>query len=199
MRSGRPRGEPAALVVGGPERERNALAEAVAARDGANVAVCGTAKQALAALSPSTRVAAISLDLPDQPAADLIRELRRRAPDLEVLAIGSGSDSAALVAALHAGAMACLAGRESATGQLASYIARALRDTRIGGDAPSGISRRETEVLLLLTRGSTYLVIAKSLGISLGTVQSHIKALYRKLEVRTKAEAAVEAVRRGLL
>lgn len=65
------------------------------------------------------------------------------------------------------------------------------------GEKPN-LTRREREVLALLARGTTYDDAARLLGISLGTVQSHVKSLYRKLEVSSKAEAAAEAVRRGL-
>ena len=64
-------------------------------------------------------------------------------------------------------------------------------------DRPA-LTRREREVLGLLAKGATYDDAARVLGISLGTVQSHVKRLYRKLEVSSKAEAAAEAVRRGL-
>ena len=53
-------------------------------------------------------------------------------------------------------------------------------------------------MLALLAKGLTYEDAARSLGIGLGTVQSHVKSLYRKLEVSSKAEAAAEAVRRGI-
>lgn len=66
-----------------------------------------------------------------------------------------------------------------------------------GNERPS-LTRREREVLALLAKGATYEDAARLLGISLGTVQSHVKSLYRKLEVSSKAEAAAEAVRRGL-
>ena len=70
-----------------------------------------------------------------------------------------------------------------------------------GGSEPDGrtpLTRREREVLGLLAKGITYEEAARMLGISLGTIQSHVKSLYRKLEVTSKAEAAAEAVRRGL-
>ncbi len=67
----------------------------------------------------------------------------------------------------------------------------------LGPGRPS-LTRREREVLVLLAKGVTYEDAARVLGISLGTIQSHVKRLYRKLEVSSKAEAAAEAVRRGL-
>lgn len=67
------------------------------------------------------------------------------------------------------------------------------------GDAAAVLTARELEVLELLGRGATYQLVADALGIALGTVQAHVKAIYRKLEVCTKAEAVSEAIRRGLL
>ena len=64
---------------------------------------------------------------------------------------------------------------------------------------PAGLSPRELEVLQLLSRGRTYALIGVEMGVSIGTVQSYIKSIYRKLEVRSKASAAVAAVRLGLV
>jgi DNA-binding NarL/FixJ family response regulator len=61
------------------------------------------------------------------------------------------------------------------------------------------LSGRERDVLQLLVKGATYDMIGGALGLATGTIQSHIKNIYRKLEVCTKAEAAVEAVRRGIV
>lgn len=66
------------------------------------------------------------------------------------------------------------------------------------GEGRTPLTKREVEVLALLAKGMTYEDAARMLGISLGTIQSHVKSLYRKLEVTSKAEAAAEAVRRGL-
>ncbi|HSP18880.1 MAG TPA: helix-turn-helix transcriptional regulator [Myxococcaceae bacterium] len=61
------------------------------------------------------------------------------------------------------------------------------------------LSPREQEVLALLARGHTYASIAVALEISFRTVQGHVKGIYRKLDVASKAEAAVLAARAGLV
>jgi DNA-binding NarL/FixJ family response regulator len=61
------------------------------------------------------------------------------------------------------------------------------------------LSTREREVLSLLAHGHTYASIAVALEISFRTVQGHVKGIYRKLQVASKAEAAVFAARSGLL
>lgn len=61
------------------------------------------------------------------------------------------------------------------------------------------LSNREQEVLELIARGFSYAEISKLKGVSVHTVQSHIKNLYTKLAVHSKSEAVYEATRLGLL
>ena len=61
------------------------------------------------------------------------------------------------------------------------------------------LSRREQEVLELVSRGFSYAEIADSKNLSVHTIQTHIKSLYGKLEVHSKMEAVLEATRMGLL
>ena len=61
------------------------------------------------------------------------------------------------------------------------------------------LSRRETEVLTCISKGMRVSDTARHLGLAESTVASYIKNLYRKLHITSRAEAAVEAVRRGLV
>lgn len=61
------------------------------------------------------------------------------------------------------------------------------------------LSPREQEVLELIARGFSYSEIAELKGLSVHTIQTHIRSLYAKLEVHSKMEAVVEATRMGLL
>jgi len=61
------------------------------------------------------------------------------------------------------------------------------------------LSAREHEVLTLIARGFSYAEIARLKGLSVHTVQTHIKNLYGKLAVHSKNEAVFEATRLGLL
>jgi DNA-binding NarL/FixJ family response regulator len=63
----------------------------------------------------------------------------------------------------------------------------------------AGLSPREQEVLELIARGFSYQDIARLRSISVHTVQTHIKNLYRKLVVSSKSEAVYEATKLGLL
>jgi DNA-binding NarL/FixJ family response regulator len=61
------------------------------------------------------------------------------------------------------------------------------------------LSGREQEVLGMIARGFSYVEISKLQSISVHTVQTHIKSLYRKLAVHSKNEAVFEATKLGLL
>lgn len=71
-------------------------------------------------------------------------------------------------------------------------------------DAPPAPARldlteREQDVLRSLVEGRSYKQTAEHLGISLGTVRSHVTAVYRKLQVHNVAEAVSRAVRQRLV
>ena len=61
------------------------------------------------------------------------------------------------------------------------------------------LSRRQSECLALVRHGKSSTVIADLLGISAQTVEEHIASACRKLGVRTRVQAAVEAALRGLI
>ena len=61
------------------------------------------------------------------------------------------------------------------------------------------LTARESEILNAISRGFSYAETAQILEISLGTVHSHLKHIYRKLAVNSKTEAVFEANRLGLI
>jgi DNA-binding CsgD family transcriptional regulator len=61
------------------------------------------------------------------------------------------------------------------------------------------LTARESEVLRLIAFGCTYSQVARRLGVSLHTVTSHVKNLYRKLGVHSAAAAVMRAVQMQLL
>ncbi len=102
-------------------------------------------------------------------------------------------------------------------------IAKAIRDVHAGGSAMTpaialkvlerfrvsappfergtdpGLSDREKQVLTLLVKGHSYKMAAADLGISIHTVDTHIRHIYEKLHVSTMAEAVGRAVKDGLV
>jgi DNA-binding CsgD family transcriptional regulator/pimeloyl-ACP methyl ester carboxylesterase len=63
---------------------------------------------------------------------------------------------------------------------------------------PSGLSRRELDVLRLLAAGDSNTQIARRLGLSIHTIERHVANLYRKIGARGRADATAYAVRNGL-
>ena len=61
------------------------------------------------------------------------------------------------------------------------------------------LTRRELNALELIARGLSYADIARVTGVSVHTVHTHVKSVYRKLMVHSKTEAVFEAVATGLL
>src|SRR4030042_1523469 len=99
-----------------------------------------------------------------------------------------------------------MSGEEVLSGEAAPISPRAAKVllSELRGDPPDqrggpALSKRELEVLELLVHGHTYADVASALGIAEGTVQTYVKRIYEKLDVSTKAEAALLAVARGLV
>ena len=78
--------------------------------------------------------------------------------------------------------------------QIARMVVGSFRTTQ-----NSGLSPRERDVLSELCNGKSYRMIATSLFISEDTVRSHIRNIYRKLEVNSKSEAVAKALKGRLL
>jgi DNA-binding NarL/FixJ family response regulator len=66
------------------------------------------------------------------------------------------------------------------------------------GDPPR-LSDREREVLMLIVKGFSYAEIANLLGVSAHTVTTHVRGIYKKLEVHSRGEAVYEALALGLV
>lgn len=62
-----------------------------------------------------------------------------------------------------------------------------------------GLTQRQYEILVLLSRGHPVKTISRMLGISEATAKAHINALYRRLEVRSRTEAVFVATQRGAM
>jgi DNA-binding NarL/FixJ family response regulator len=179
-----------------------------------DLTVCPDIRSAVSALSTPFDAALIDLGLPDGSGVDLIVALRDRQPSCVAVAFTKFDDAPTILSALRAGARGYLlkstpsdrivpALHDALAGglPLSAAVAQLVVDTALGAAAPDThrLTQRETELLRLLARGRTYAECATELGIGLGTVQTYVKAIYAKLDVSSKAEAALAAVRLGLV
>lgn len=164
------------------------------------VAASGAQEAIEAARSLEPHVALVDLFLGGESGAELCEAIKAVSPQTRVLLI-SGAGWISPEAARAAGAAGFVSKDWSA-----ADVARAVRMVGKGmtvfaprsEPAPAHLSPREREVLSLIARGATNKEIAKDLYLSPHTVKDHTSSLYRKLEVRNRAEAVQRAERLGL-
>jgi DNA-binding NarL/FixJ family response regulator len=163
-------------------------------------------------------IALIDLVLPDGCGIELIRRMADRHPGIVPVVVSIYDDDAHLFDAIAAGAQGYLLKdegaevlvgrlREIANGEppLSPSVARRILSHFHRPEAAGDWSRRElltpreTEVLALLGRGMRIGDAAQSLGLTRHTVAGYVKIIYSKLNISSRAEAALEAKRRGLV
>ncbi len=139
-------------------------------------------------------------------------EIRRELPETEVLALTSVLEDASVTGAVKAGAIGyllkdtdadalCRAIKAAAEGkvQLApEAAARLMREVK-APESPDSLTERETEVLTLVAQGQANKQISRSLHIGEKTVKTHVSHILAKLGVRSRTQAALHAVRLGLV
>jgi DNA-binding NarL/FixJ family response regulator len=146
-------------------------------------------------------VALVDLLLGGESGPEVCERLRQAAPAPRVLLM-SGAGGISPRAARAAGA-AGFVSKDCSASEIARLVRRvgdgleAFTDSA-SSDVPA-LSDREREILLLIADGATNREIAAVLFLSPHTVKEHTSALYRKLDVRNRAEAVQRAQRLGLL
>ncbi len=138
--------------------------------------------------------------------------IRREVPDVEVLALTSVLEDEKVVSAVRAGAIGYLLkdtrsddliraikGAAEGQAQLSLEAAtRLMREVR-APESPEQLTERETEVLRHLALGKSNKEIARSLNVNESTVKSHVSNILAKLGVQGRTQAALHAVRIGLV
>lgn len=183
---------------------------------GCEITYAGSVRAALAAIRRSgPDVALIDLGLPDGSGLDVLRELRRTLPEALCVVTTVMGDDANIVAALSVGANGYLLKEQPAErisrqlSQLAEgmpalspSIARRLmehfRHTGPAANEDGDLTAREKEVLAFISRGLRNVDVARQLGMAEATVATHLKSVYRKLGISSRAEASWHATRMGL-
>ena len=162
-------------------------------------------------------LALIDLALPDGDGTTVVQTLSSRFADCMIVVASLFDDDGHLFPALRAGAqgyilkdqtpeqlIAQLRGINDGHPPLSPSVARRLLEhfREKPGLSPAQspvLTPREREVLIHLTRGSSVAKIGLALGISRHTVGDHVKNLYRKLKISSRAEAVQQANDLGLL
>ena len=167
-------------------------------------------------------VVLMDLDLPGMSGIEATRRVKRILPDVSVVVLSVFEEPEKILEAICAGAdgyltkstppvelLAQIRAVANGGSPLTSGVARTVLDLlrRIGldetddpspGDDRLELSDRERQVLRCLMDGMAYKQVAERLDISIDTVRSHIRRIYRKLQVHSVAQAVSRALREGL-
>ena len=154
----------------------------------------------------------MDLVMPVMDGMTAIGHLRKELPDIEIIALTSILEDEKVVGAIRAGAMGyllkdtqahelCRAIKAAVNGQVQlspQVAARLVREIN-ASDSPETLTERETEVLRLLGSGYSNKEIASELVIGEKTVKTHVSNILMKLGVSSRTQAALHAVRIGLV
>jgi DNA-binding NarL/FixJ family response regulator len=154
----------------------------------------------------------MDLLMPVMDGITAIGTIRRELPDIEVIALTSVLEDASVIGAVRAGAIGYLLKdtqadelirsiKAAAQGQVQlapQAAARLMREVR-APESPESLTDRETEVLRLLASGKANKEIAQALIIGEKTVKTHVSSILAKLGVQSRTQAALYAVRAGLV
>src|SRR6202522_2448343 len=177
------------------------------------VGEAGTAESALARIpAPRPGVAVLDIRLPDGDGVTVGREIRSRMPEVACLMLTSFGDDEALFDAIMAGAAGYVlkqirgtdlvgAVRTVASGQsmldprAASQLMAQLRDRSAKRDPLAGLSGQERRILELIGEGLTNRQIGERMFLAEKTVEDYLSALFVKLGMERRTQAAAYAVR----
>lgn len=162
-------------------------------------------------------IALVDIGLPDGSGIDIVRQIVANHPGLSAIVTTIYDDDLHLFEAIAAGAQGYLL-KDQHEDTLVRYLHRIdmgepplspsvarrimthfARNRLIPAAEQVSLTPREQEVLALIGKGLRIPEAARVLGLTAHTVAGYVKSVYRKLNVSSRAEAAVEAVRRGFV
>jgi DNA-binding NarL/FixJ family response regulator len=222
-----PRGQPEsadlkALIVDDHPLIQDAVANVLRSLDPATqVAVAADCDTGLAKAStlPSLDLVVLDLNLPGLSGIPALRRWRSKWPAVPVVVLSALNDPVTVLAAIQAGAAGYIT--KSSSNEV---MRQALRLVLAGGrylppellaqpgspsaprerrqptrvDSALGLTDRQLAVLRLLGKGAPNKLICRELGLAERTVKAHVTAVLRALNVSSRTQAAVEAVKLGL-
>ena len=157
-------------------------------------------------------LAVVNARLPDGCGAEITRAVLKKNPDAHILIATDVSEENTVMQSVEAGADGYIlvtndapriadslkvmaAGGSPVSPLIARSVLRALHSRNTAAPAPASdiLSRRELDIMGLLAKGLTLTAIAEILSISEHTVTTHVKKIYKKLNVHSRGEAVYDA------
>jgi DNA-binding NarL/FixJ family response regulator len=182
------------------------------------VAEAGNGWAALKAVEEtSPDVVVLDQNMPGMSGDEVARRLTSCDPPYRVIVLSVSDDPVDVMAALRAGASGyflkdgpveeVVAGIEAAargesffSPRIGAMLLRRMREQRhVPVDMPVRLSKREQEVLRLVVEGRSNEKIGEGLAIDAGTARNHVSSILAKMGVDNRVQAAVRAVREGLV
>ena len=182
------------------------------------VGEAGSSRQALemvTLLSPD--VVLMDIAMADENGIEATRAIKQKVPSVAVIILSLYDDVQYIEAAVEAGAtgyfLKTVQGLDLAAAVRSAHrgetvlspelagkvLGRLPRLDRAGQGPGKRLSERECEVLALVARGAANKEIARTMGLSVRTVEAHLRSIFAKLLVGSRTEAVVLAVKAGLL
>src|SRR5436190_6146737 len=202
---------------------RQGLSELLAAND-PTLRIAGSATSAEEALEQIPQllpdVVLMDIHLPRMTGTEAIRRLAILCPSVRVLVISGSAEDRDVMEAILAGARGYLlkttpveeitagihAAAEGASllspvvaAQLLDHVRENAASLRVGADPVGELTPRELEVLRLMALGLENAEIARELVISTRTARNHVASILEKLQMHNRIQAAVYAVRHGVV
>jgi len=196
---------------------REALCEYLGAQPEFACVLCAASHEefmaGLAGLAEPPSLVLSDIGLPGRSGIEGLAVLRQVLPEAQVLMLSVYTDAERVFEALRQGAVGYLekttplpllkehllqvaAGGSPMSPSVARHVARYFAALRPASPLPAGLTARELEIVRGIEDGLSYKLIAERLHLSLDTVRSHIRQVYRKLEVNSKSEILIKARQR---
>lgn len=154
-------------------------------------------------------VALMDINLPRMSGIECVARLKERQPKMQVLMLTTYEEADLIFDSLRSGASGYLlknmppadliqaveqvhAGGAPMSMQIARKVVNHFQQIKAPRSEVETLTRREQEIVALLSKGFFYKEIADQLGISLSTVRAHLHAIYEKLHVQSRTEAVVK-------
>ena len=161
-------------------------------------------------------VLVINPNLPDISGIHVIGTLSQQFASMEILVLTTYEDRENLLSALKAGASGYLLkdtcpaeiikaiadlmkGGSPMSLKISRRVIEEFRTMRVREKAHASLTQREIEVLIDIAKGFPEIKIASQLSLSPHTIHSHVKNIYRKLNVKSKTEAILKAKSKGII